>query len=126
MLEDPGDTSGSLSRARQALLQIKKNSLCEMQSFANPPVNVKVAFGIFLNFFLENAGLKNENGIVDYKQVKMSVNSNPTLFLSNTTKLLDMLETGEYSSLVSRLERMCIAISKNIELYYTCVQKAEQ
>ena len=95
-----------------------------MMDFSRPPNDVKVAFGIYLNFYLDNEKPKNENGIIDYQQVKLSVLSNPNQFLNNTKKLLDQIESGEYSELVSRLEKMCIAISKNKELYDICVEKA--
>ena len=36
------------------MTEIDKLSLCEIQDYSNPPETVKVTFGIYMNFYLDD------------------------------------------------------------------------
>jgi hypothetical protein len=45
---------------------IDRMSLCEMMAFAKPPETVKVTFGLYLNYYLDEEKTSSIFGIVDY------------------------------------------------------------
>jgi len=47
------DKTTLLLNIRKELVGIERKSLCEMMAYANPPETVKVTFGLYLNYYLD-------------------------------------------------------------------------
>ena len=101
-------------------------SLCEMMAFAKPPETVKVTFGLYLNYYLDEEKTSSIFGIVDYQHVKVHISGDAHRFHKNNDHLLKQLEEGEFENLEPRLLKLCIAIAYNIEKYELCVQNAHK
>ena len=95
-----------------------------MMCFANPPEAVKVTFGIYLNYYLDEDQTSNSIGIVDYQLVKKHIIGDSSKFTFTNDQLLKQLEAGDFEKLEPRLFKLCVAIAYNKDKYDLCVQKA--
>ena len=95
-----------------------------MMAYANPPETVKITFGLYLNYYLDEEKTQNTFGIVDYQLVKKHIIGEAHRFHQNNDQLLKQLEAGDFVNLEPRLLKLCIAIAYNKDKYELCVQKA--